>query len=178
MTLEGRTLPCGHCSPVQVQFIEFLVTTAHKNYTKLSHSLSMDFVTILSFGPRLPHLFSQSYASILVKNKWLVLIGTKGSFKTMIASHLLRHLSSKLFNTPEKYILFNMDSEGTQVSCVGGRREGGEGRGRGGREGEGDSGEFLHYGLCRNSLIVCDLVAYCVKEQKEECIADSRILLK
>ena len=71
-----------------------------------------------------------------------------------------------------------MDSEGTQVSCVGGRREGGEGRGRGGRKGEGDSGEFLHYGLCRNSLIVCDLVANCVKEQKEECIADSRILLK
>ena len=129
MTLEGRTLPCGHCSPVQAQVIEFLVTTAHKNYTKLSHSLSMDFVTILSFGPRLPHLFSQSYASILVKNKWLVLIGTKGSFKTMIASHLLRHLSSKLFNTPEKYILFNMDSEGTQVSCVGGRREGGRGGG-------------------------------------------------
>ena len=127
MTLEGRTLPCGHCSPVQVQVIEFLVTTAHKNCTKPPHSLSMDFVTILSFGPRLPHLFSQSYASILVKNKWLVLIGTKGSFKTMIASHLLRHLSSKLFNTPEKYILFNMDSEGTQVSCVGGGKEGGRG---------------------------------------------------
>ena len=172
MTLEGRTLPCGHCSPVQVQVIEFLVTTAHKNYTKLSHSLSMDFVTILSFGPRLPHLFSQSYASILVKNKWLVLIGTKGSFKTMIASHLLRHLSSKLFNTPEKYILFNMDSEGTQVSCVGGGREG---KGRGGRKREGDSGEFLHYGLCSNSLILCDLAAYCVKKQKEECIADPRI---
>ena len=67
-----------------------------------------------------------------------------------------------------------------------GRREGGGEvaererwqRGRGGREGEGDSGEFLHYGLCSNSLVVCDLVAYCVKEQKEECIADPRILLK
>ena len=69
-----------------------------------------------------------------------------------------------------------MDSEGTQVSCVGGGKEGG--RGRGGREGEGDSGEFLYYGLCSNSLILCDLVAYCVKEQKEECIADPRILLK
>ena len=67
-----------------------------------------------------------------------MLIGTKGSFKTRIATHLLRHLSSKLFNSPERYILFNMDSEGTQVSVVGGEeREGREGEGGwDGREGE------------------------------------------
>ena len=97
-------------------------------------SLSISSVTIISFECQLPHLSSQSYASILIKNKWLVLIGTKGSFKTMIASHLLRHLSSKLFNSPEKYIFFNMDSEGVQVS-----RSRGEGRGevlgRGGDDG-------------------------------------------
>ena len=108
----------GHC---------VFSATAHTNYETpphhLTHLPSISYVTILSSEHQLPHLYSQSYASILIKNKWLVLIGTKGSFKTMIASHLLRHLSSKLFNSPERYILFNMDSEGTQVGCVGGGRE-------------------------------------------------------
>ena len=129
------------CSQIQTLGIVFLVNTVtimssqrrHKKHhlTSPPLSLSTSSVTIISFEHQLPHPSSQSYASILIKNKWLVLIGTKGSFKTMIASHLLRHLSSKLFNSPEKYIFFNMDSEGVQV-----RRLRGEGRGRC-QEGEG-----------------------------------------
>lgn len=140
MTLEVEAWPCGHCSPVPLVVIVFLVkqlTRIMKHY--LTHLPSISFVTILSSEHQLPHLYSQSYASILIKNKWLVLIGTKGSFKTMIASHLLRHLSSKLFNSPERYILFNMDSEGTQVGCAGGGREErrGEEERRGVKKGEG-----------------------------------------
>jgi hypothetical protein len=60
----------------------------------------------------------ESYVDMIMKNKWLVLMGARGSFKTKMATHMARFLSNKLFGISNKYLTFSMDTDGTQISGV------------------------------------------------------------
>lgn len=72
----------------------------------------------------------QSYMNMLQETRWLVVMGTKGTCKTSLASGLARHLS--LCVTGDEYegvedvhegtggeiVSFNLDKEGIEVGVV------------------------------------------------------------